>query len=271
MATITFTDLRTALFKLGLSHTPVIAHASLSSFGEVIGGADAVLRAVLDSVWALVMPTFTYVTMVTPEVGPPNNGLAYGAEQDLNRMAEPFRRDMPADRQMGILPETLRRHPRAKRSIHPIQSFSGIYAEKFLAAQTMQNPLGTIGALAEAEGWVLLLGVDHTVNTSIHYAEKLAGRRQFTRWAVLPDRVVECPGFPGDSAGFEAIAPALTGIARVVRVGDAVVQAMPLRALIHAVAERITADPLALLCEREDCLRCASVRESISATQPRAG
>src|SRR5512142_3158251 len=76
-ASITFTDLRTVLFKLGLSHTPVIAHASLKSFGEVIGGADAVLRAVLDSVWALVMPTFTYVTMVTPEVGPPNNGIAF--------------------------------------------------------------------------------------------------------------------------------------------------------------------------------------------------
>src|SRR5512142_2137394 len=113
MHTITFTDLRTALFKLGLSHTPVIAHASLKSFGEVIGGAEAVLRALLDSVWALVMPTFTYATMITPEVGPQNNGLVYGSETDLNRMAEAFRRDMASDKQMGIIPETLRRHPRA--------------------------------------------------------------------------------------------------------------------------------------------------------------
>jgi aminoglycoside 3-N-acetyltransferase len=264
MVTVTFTDLRTALFKLGLSHTPVIAHASLRSFGEVVGGADAVLRAVLDSVWALIMPTFTYATMITPQVGPPNNGIQYGAEQDFNRLAEPFRRDMPADKQMGIIPETLRRHPRAKRSIHPIQSFAGIYADKFLAAQTMQNPLGPIEALVQAEGWVLLLGVDHTVNTSIHYAEKLAGRRQFMRWAVLPDRIVECPGFPGDSAGFEAIAPHLAGITRKVRAGDAVIQAMPLRALIQVVTERIKADPLALLCNRETCLRCNAVRESVS-------
>lgn len=266
MHTITFTDLRTSLFKLGLSHTPVIAHASLRSFGEVIGGADAVLRAVLDSVWALVMPTFTYATMITPEVGPPNNGINYGAEQDRNRLAEPFRRDMPADRQMGIVAELLRRHPRAKRSIHPIQSFSGIYADKFLAAQTMQDPLAPIGALAEAEAWVLLLGVDNTVNTSIHYGEKLAGRKVFTRWAVLPDRVVECPGFPGDSSGFEAIAPALTGVTRTVRAGDALIQAMPLRALVLAVTERVKADPLALLCERQDCLRCQSVREAVSAS-----
>ncbi len=270
MHTITFTDLRTSLFKLGLSHTPVIAHASLKSFGEVIGGAEAVLRAVLDSVWALVMPTFTYATMITPEVGPANNGISYGAEQDRNRMAEPFRREMPADRQMGIVAETLRCHPRAKRSLHPIQSFAGVYAEKFLVAQTLQDPLGPIGALAEAEGWVLLLGVDHTVNTSIHYGEKLAGRRAFTRWAMLPDRIVECPDFPGDSSGFEAIAPDLAGVTRTVKVGDAVVQAMPLRALLRAVGERIKADPLALLCDREDCLRCNSVRESVSASQQNA-
>ena len=264
MLTVTFTDLRTALFKLGLSHTPVIAHASLRAFGEVVGGAETLLRATLDSVWALVMPTFTYMTMITPEVGPPNNGITYGSEHDLNRMAEPFKPDMPVDKQMGILPETLRKNPRARRTAHPIQSFAGIYAEKFLSAQTMQNPLGPIGALAEADGWILLLGVDHTVNTSIHYAERLAGRKQFTRWALLPDRILECPSFPGDSAGFEAITPVLINETRRVKVGDAIVQAVSLRTLIEAVTETIKADPLALLCEKLDCERCNAVREAVS-------
>jgi aminoglycoside 3-N-acetyltransferase len=263
MVTVTFTDLRTALFKLGLSHTPVIAHASLKAFGDVVGGAGTLLRATLDSVWALVMPTFTYQTMITPEVGPPNNGLMYGTRGDLNQTAEPFQPDLPADKQMGAVAEALRKHPRARRTSHPIQSFGGVYADKFLAAQTLEEPMGPIGALAEADGWVLLLGVDHTVNTSIHYAERLAGRKQFIRWALMPDRIVECPHFPGDSSGFEAIAPDLVNDARRVKIGEAVVQAIPLRPLIETVQARIQADPLALLCERPECPRCNAVREAV--------
>lgn len=267
---LSFTDIRTGLFKLGLSHTPVIAHASLKAFDQVAGGAETLLRATLDSVWALLMPSFTYRTMITPENGPETNGLTYGSERDLNRMAEPFRPDLPADKLMGIIPEALRRHPRARRSSHPILSFAGVRADKFLAAQDLQNPLGPIGELAAADGWVLLLGVDHTVNTSIHYAERLAGRRQFIRWALLPDRIIECPGFPGDSAGFDAIAPDLINDTRRVTIGTATVRAIPLRRIIQAVAARLAADPLALLCDRADCERCNAVRGTARLESPAA-
>jgi aminoglycoside 3-N-acetyltransferase len=260
---VTFTDLRLSLLKLGLSHTPVVAHASLKAFGEVVGGPETLLRAVLDSVWALVMPTFTYRSIVTPEVGPPGNGLSYGSERDLNRMAEPFTPDMPADRLMGIIPEALRRHPRARRTSHPILSYAGVQADRFLSAQSLVDPFGVFRALADADAWVLLLGVDHTVNTSIHYAEQLAGRRQFIRWALVPDRIVECPGFPGDSAGFGTIAMDLGDDVRQVRVGSAVVQAMPIRAIVRTVAARLQKDPTALLCSQADCLRCNAVRQSI--------
>jgi aminoglycoside 3-N-acetyltransferase len=123
--------------------------------------------------------------------------------------------------------------------------------------------LAPIGALAEANGWVLLLGVDHTVNTSIHCAEKLAGRKQFTRWALLPDRILECPGFPGDSAGFNAIAPELIKVTRKIQVGTALIQAVPLQAVFSKTIEMIKENPLALLCQREDCERCNAVREAI--------
>jgi aminoglycoside 3-N-acetyltransferase len=258
---LAYEQLKRAFESLGLQDKAVVGHASLKSFGRVDGGVETLLRAVLDSVGALVMPAFTYKTMIIPEVGPQNNGLTYGSDGDMNRMAEPFTPDMPADKQMGLVPETLRRLPQARRSMHPIQSFTGINADKFLSAQTLQSPLAPIGALTDADGWVLLLGVDHTVNTSIHFAEKLAGRKQFTRWALLPNRIVECPGFPGDSAGFEAIAIDLVRDTHSLKIGDAIVKAVPLKTLIEVVVRRIKADPLALLCQRVDCERCNAVRE----------
>jgi aminoglycoside 3-N-acetyltransferase len=197
--------------------------------------------------------------MVTPVTGPPRNGITYGSP-DINRMAVPFTPDLPADKLMGIVPETLRRHPQARRSFHPILSFAGINANFALEAQTLYNPLAPIGALAEQGGWLLLMGVDHTVNTSIHYAEKLAGRRQFTRWALTPQRIVECPGFPGCSLGFGALARDLTRATRSTRVGKTFVHAVPLTALFEIVGMLLKKDSDALLCDRADCARCNAVR-----------
>jgi len=255
-----YDELKAAFHQLGLAHHPVIAHASLKPFGYIHNGADTVLQTLLESVRGLIMPTFTYKTMLTPGVGPPNNGITYGAEEDLNKMAHPFTPAMPADPLMGMLPETLRKHPAAKRTNHPILSFAGVNADFALKAQTFTEPLAPIGALAEQDGWVVLINVDHSTNTSIHYAEKLAGRKQFIRWALVEDRVVECPGFPGDSSGFTAITPLLESDTCQVRIGEAVIQAVSLQQLFQTVQELIKKDPMALLCHRPDCERCNAVR-----------
>ena len=112
---LTLDVFKAALDWLELENKPAIAHASLKSFGAIQGGAETVLNALLASVSKLIMPAFTYKTMITPEVGPPNNGLAYGTQLDLNRMSEPFRYDMPVDPLIGTLPETLRHYPGAMR------------------------------------------------------------------------------------------------------------------------------------------------------------
>ena len=255
-----YEELKSAFQELGLANTPVIAHASLQPFGYIHNGADTVLRALSESVQSLIMPTFTYKTMITPEVGPPNNGITYGVDKDLNRMAQPFTFDMPADPMMGILPETLRNHSHSKRTSHPILSFAGLRADPILGAQTLYEPFAPIGALADENGWAMLINVDHSVNTSIHYAEKLAGRKQFLRWALVGDRAVECPNFPGDSSGFNAIASYIQPDTRRVDMGEAYIQAVPLKRLFEAVQELIKVDPLALLCQRTDCERCNAVR-----------
>ena len=257
---LTIEDFNSALENLDLENKPAIAHASLKSFGAIQGGAETVLGGLLYYVSGLMMPAFTYKTMITPEIGPPNNGLVYGGQRDLNRMAEPFHYDMPVDSTIGTLPETLRHFPGVMRTAHPILSFVGIGVDDAFLTQTVYSPFAPIGWLADHEGWVLLLGVDHTVNTSIHYAEKLAGRHQFLRWALTPKRIVECPGFPGCSDGFEAIRLDIVHVTRRVQVGDSFIEAIPLHPLLQSVESRIKRDPLALLCRRDECERCDSVR-----------
>jgi aminoglycoside 3-N-acetyltransferase len=258
--TVRLRDLLLGLRDLRLAGSPVIIHSSLKSFGQVEGGAWTVVNALVAVFDTMIVPTFTYKTMIIPPSGPENNAIKYGEFQEQNQMAEFFTQRMPADPSMGIIPEMFRKHPRVKRSTHPIQSFAGFNAEGILAAQTMDNHLAPIGELEKTDGWVVLMGVNHTVNTSIHYVEKLAGRRQFLRWALTPKGVVECPGFPGDSAGFQAVAPDLEKFTRKVQIGDANVQAVPLKMLFKVVMARIKKDPLALLCQQEDCERCNAIR-----------
>ena len=258
---LTFRDLLTGLRKIGLDPTkPIIAHASLSAFGRIQGGAEAMLGAMLATSDTLIMPAFTYKTMIVPEVGPPDNGINYGRSYASNRSAQIFDPEMPVDPLMGTLSETLRRHPKSQRSLHPILSFTGINAEAALEAQTYAEPLAPIRIIAEAGGWVLLLGVNHTVNTSIHYAERLSGRKQFVRWALTQHGARECPGFPGCSEGFQAIAPKLEGVSRKVQIGSGQVEAVPLPKLIETVSSWIQADPTALLCSRSYCKRCSAAR-----------
>ena len=243
---------------------PVIAHASLSAFGPLQGGAEALLDALLSAWDSLVMPTFTYKTMLVPEVGPEGNAMAYGSGADHNRLAELFTPSLPADRLMGILPEMLRKHPDARRSTHPILSFAGVRADLALDAQTLAEPLAPIRVLAESGGWVLLLGVNHTANTSIHLAERLAGRMTFIRWALTREGVKECPGFPSCSDGFQALAPRVAWITRKIQVGQALVQALPLPELIEITRSTIEENPYALLCQRDYCPRCQAVRAKLA-------
>lgn len=295
---VTYNIIKSAFSRLELTDVPVIAHASLRSFGEVEGGAPMVVQAMLASFKTIIMPTHTYKPMVVPSElppdspfqNPPNNAMKYGEPDPTNPHPEFFTLDMPSDKLMGIIPETLREHPRAKRSMHPILSFAGVNATEILASQTLKDPFAPIRMLADQNGWVLLIGVDHTSNTSIHFAEQLAGRKTFIRWAMVRDdnvpnqwqgptkqkhlpsiaqmeglheRIVECPNFPGCSMGFQAIAPDVEASVRRTKAGKCEIIAVPLATIIYATLNRIRRDPEALLCFDPKCARCNATRESI--------
>lgn len=260
---ITYRQLATAFNRLGIDRTkPIIANSSLAQLGHLAGGTETVLGAILSVSGGLMMPTFTYKTMVTPDVGPPENGLVYGSNGDMNLMAQFFTPDMPADPMMGRAAEVLRQNPRSMRSTHPILSFAGIGVDEAIMAQTLQEPLAPIRILTEAGGYVLLIGVDHTANTSLHYAEKLAGRKQFIRWALTAQGVVECPGWPGSSEGFRDIQPHLEKITTRVVVGNAHIQALPLPEMIAIAEQVIRDDPLAFLPDDSEDMRVQDARKA---------
>jgi aminoglycoside 3-N-acetyltransferase len=174
--TITRTDLVAGLRCLGLAPGDLVqVHASLSAFGHVAGGADAVVDALLEAVGptgTVMMPTF-------------NHGAA-----DLFDL-----RTTPSIN--GAVTEALRGRPLAHRSLHPTHSLAAIgplaelLTRDHLAAGTfgLTSPLGRLAALG---GKILLLGVGMNVNTMAHIGETLYGVTCFVEgW---PRRIVDETG-----------------------------------------------------------------------------
>lgn len=249
--------------------TPVMVHSSLKAFGLVQGGPNVVVGALLELFDSLMVPTFTYKTLVVPETGPPNNAVQYGSHTDRNKMAEFFYPDMPADKLMGMISETVRRHPQAYRSGHPVLSFAGVNVRQYLQKQLLNEPFAPLAAMVDDGGWVILMGVDQTSNTSIHLGERLAGRKTYTRWALMSDMVVSCANFPFCSDGFNAIQPLMDPFSKKVQIGDALVQAMPMVELVETTRQLIQADPTALLCNRTDCQSCNTIRSDVFTSRQR--
>ena len=136
----------------------------------------------------------------------------------------------------------------------------GINADAALEAQTLEEPWGPIAQLASQDGDLILLGVEHTANVALYLAEQRAGRKQFVRWALTPQGVVECPVYPGCPRGFEAIQSRLRGIGNEGWLGSAHLQLVPLRDLLHTATAWIREDPGALLCADPTCALCRAVR-----------
>lgn len=261
---LSYRDLISALTALRvISHVPVIAHVDLYSIGAVDGGAETFLRALMQMIDTIMMPVFTYRTMVTPATGPENNGMVYNSHRASHTHSEVFHPNLPADLNMGEVAELLRQEPGAARSNHPVLSFTSIGVDAALRAQSITDPLAPLRILAELEGWVLLAGADHTRNFSLHLAEQMAGRKRFVRWALTPDRIVELQDMPGCSRGFNGIDAVISKITRSVAIGDGVMSAIPLRPMLSLVYDRINSDPEALLCDDPQCLMCNSVRQQM--------
>ena len=259
---VTYNQIVRGLRAVGLNeNSRVVVHTSLSAFGYVLGGAQTLLGALSAVCGTLIAPAFTYQTLLIPKVGPELNGMGYGEDHGE---VEFWRPDLPAHPTIGAMPNAMLKHPGHKRSPHPVLSFVGIGrdVDTLFAKQTLTDPFAPLGWLADNGGDILLLGVTHRTNTTIHVAEWRSGRPPFARWALTPEKIIEFK-WPSDSSGFDAITPHIKDIVIHGQIGQANVQRIPAAPLLKIAEELIRHDPFALLCNNEDCERCRDMRKRI--------
>ena len=261
---ISYNNITGALKSIGLQRDiPIIAHKDHSIFGRIKGGATTLMGALLSTIDNVMIPAFTYSTMVTPEKGPENNYLQYGGSSKKNLDAKIFSHTLLSELPNQEVIDILQGFPGTFRSSHPIFSFYGLGLDTVLVDHTPDKPYLPIKKLMGLGGWVVLIGVDPSQNFSIHYAEFLVGRKQFLRWALTPDGISACPHFPGCPNGFHKLDYYLQDELRVNMIEDTKFCAVPLRTLIRTAGALLKEDPFALLCNDLQCIRCNLVRAEI--------
>ena len=230
----------------------VMVHASLSRLGFVAGGAHAVVLALLDvvgSTGTLIMPTHS--TDLTDPAGWSNPPVPADWCDEIRATMPAFDRVLTPTRSMGSIVECFRHVPGVVRSDHPTVSAAAVgpNAGFVTADHRLPDGLGEHSPQArlyELDGSILLLGVGHDNNTSLHLAERRsAPRNALTQqqsspitvdgkrlWATY-DCLVDDPG------DFERVGEAFaaTGLERSGPVGSGTARFMRSRDLVDVATD----------------------------------
>jgi aminoglycoside 3-N-acetyltransferase len=246
-APVTRARIAADLGRLGVRPGGVLmVHSSLSALGWVCGAAQAVVEGLLDALGK-------DGTIVVPSHTSGNSDPAGWRNPPVPEdWWPPIRAEMPAfdprvtqSQHMGAIAEAVRTWPGALRSVHPQVSFAalGPQAAAVTAGHALDSGFGERSPVArvhDLDGDVLLLGVGHGSNSSLHLAEHRVpdpprersaaavatpgGRR----WLSWEDVMPEAGDFETLGASFDA-----TGRTTAGRVGEADARLMRQRELLE--------------------------------------
>jgi aminoglycoside 3-N-acetyltransferase len=139
----------------------IMVHSSLSSFGKVEGGAEAVIKALMELVGpegTILMPSF-------------NHGAPFESEQGIFDPKETLCTN-------GRIPDTFWRMEGVYRSLNPTHAFSayGKDAERYTKNHHLTLTMGEespLGLIALEGGYQINLGTSHNTTTAKHVAEMI--------------------------------------------------------------------------------------------------
>jgi aminoglycoside N3'-acetyltransferase len=182
----------------------------------------------------------------------------------------------PASPDLGVVADAFWRLPGVLRSHHP-EAFA---ASGPLASEIVQGPLplpphryeSPIGRVYDLDGQVLLLGVGHEANTSLHLAELLAGvpYRVPKRCTIVQDgRAVRLDYGENDHCcelfGFADGWLRASGLQSEGPVGNAHARLFRARDVVRLALDHLAADPLLFLHPAEaGCEECDLARATCS-------
>lgn len=158
----------------------LFVHASLNKLGFVVGGAETLIRALLEIVGpegTLMMPSQTWKNL------DPATGVHWEEPAEwwpvIREHWPAYDKEVTPAIGMGIAAEMLRKWPGAQRSDHPARSVAAVgkYASYLTENHDLSNIFGEnspLDKLYQLNGSVLLIGVGHDKNTSLHLAETRA-------------------------------------------------------------------------------------------------
>lgn len=240
----------------------LLVHSSLRSIGPIEGGPEALIEGLFEVIsvaGTLAMPTFNY--------GSP--------------LPEPFFDPKTTPSKTGALTEIFMRYPGALRSLHPTHSIAarGERAEEFVAGHNKFTTFGIgspIDRLAQADGYVLLMGVSHLANSCIHVGESYAGVTKFY-WRdgplpiakiLMPDGAIvdyqlDCSA--SCSRAFNAVEYPLRRKNKIIdlTLGKALCFLMRGKDVIDTVVEMVRQQPDALFCNSSACRPCSMGRQHL--------